>query len=440
MVPTFAALFMIFVSGATASAQTAESFSYNLDPRFRVGLRLNEPRGPSNIDNQTDGVVTYGLNSQLTFQIGARFQSDAAYNADRDHYQTLNAFEGAESELREANVEYRSGPMIVRVGSQTVIWGEAFGTYYADLINPKDLRTAGFGDINDFRKPIEMVNLQYVQESWSLQLLVIPFYRPDRLPRPYSDFFPASVTTALARSGIALSNVDFDQSPDAPSKSPDLAFRYQSRLGAFDFSAFAFFHADRSPVFRVDLKSPSEIYLRTTSRPTNATGLTFSWAGNAVVVRGEFVHFANRSFNTLTGHVLTPIGVAASDQNILVLGADFPLNQLSLFADATNWQFGLQLSTDQIGEPNPLGRKQNESMVGFQILRDSDRTIAYRLFGGLSLGDSSVAVQASASKWIDENFKLGPELWFVQGSAGSRLGDIRQASRLMLVLKGAFRG
>lgn len=440
MAPGFAVMFILCLCGATAIAQTVEPFNYSLDPRFRVGIRANEPHGPSNIDNQTDGVVTYRMNTQLTFQLGARFQSDAAYNIDRDHYHTLGLYEGAESELREANVEYRNGPVIVRLGSQIVIWGEAFGTYYADLINPKDLRTAGFGDINDFRQPIEMVNLQYVRESWSLQFLAIPFYRPDRLPRPYSDFFPTSVADVVTRSGISLSNVDYDQSPDAPSKSPDLAFRYQSRLGAFDFSAFTFFHADRNPVFRVGFKSLSEIYVRTTSRPTNATGLTFSWAGNAVVVRGEFVHFANRSFNNLTGSVFNPIGVVSSDQNILVLGVDFPLNQLSLFAGAANWQFGLQFSADQISEPNPLGREQNESMIGFQVVRDSDRTIAYQLFGGLSLGDRSMVVQASASKWIDDNFKVGPELWLIQGAEGSRLGDIRQASRLMLVLKGAFRG
>lgn len=432
--------FILCLMPLHARAQSSDSTSYSLDPQFRVGVRGYEPHGLAIVENQTDGLANFEITDQLKLQVGARILSNAAYVNDRDHYGTLGGYEGAESELREANLEYRNGPILIRVGSQVVVWGEAFGTYYADIINPKDLRTAGFGDINEFRKPIEMINLQYIRPEWSLQFLFIPFYRPNRMPRPFSDFFPTSFAEAITQSGVSLANVDFDQSPDPESKAADFALRYQGRLGAFDYSVFTFFHTDRNPVFRFGFKSPTELYVRTSSRATNATGLTFSWAGDAVVVRGEVVHYSKRSFNFLTKNVLDPIGIMTSDQDVIVLGADLPLNQFAAFEGATGWQIGTQISYDRIAELNQLGRSQSESLIGFQLSRDADRATAFRIFGGLSLVDRSLVIQASASKWINENFQIGPEVWFVDGRAGSQLGDIRQASRLMFVLKGAFRG
>ena len=49
--------------------------------------------------------------------------------------------------------------MRVRVGNQSVVWGEAFGAYYADIVNPKDLRQSALGDVATWRLPIPMVNV-----------------------------------------------------------------------------------------------------------------------------------------------------------------------------------------------------------------------------------------------------------------------------------------
>lgn len=418
----------------TAAAADFHDFQWRLDSRFRAGMRLNHPRGLATLQQQAEYGQSAGWGDNWKYQLSARLRADAAYAMDFDRYGDLAKNDGPEVELRDANVLYRNGNLSLRVGSQLVVWGEAFGTFYADVVNPKDLREAGFGEVADFRKPIEMLNLQYIESSWSAQLLYVPFYRGNRLPRLQSDFFPSSVAGRFG--GLSPQSVDFDQSDDPEDKRGDIGGRIQFRAGAFDVSLFGLDHIDRQPLFNLTWTGFTSARLRTLSRRTLVTGLTASWAGDVTVVRAEAVRFNSRSFNRHSGSFLSPLAVTTADQWLLVAGIDWPLQHGWL----KGWQVGFQYSEDRIDNSEVITRSQREAMFGFQLFRDSVSGTSVNLFAGTALQDGSWLVQASALRPANENLEAGAELWLFEGATDSQLGSIRQGSRLMFIVKGAFSG
>ncbi len=414
-----------------ANAGNLTDLAWKISSRFRYGLRTTDPLGLATLQSQTEGELSGPISSAWTYQIGARLTGDGAHAIQFDRYQDLYRNEVPAIELREANLEYRSGPVLLRVGSQVIVWGEAFGAFYADIVNPKDLREAGFGDISDLRIPIEMMNLQYIQNSWSAQLVYIPFYRPNRLPRPGSDFFPRNL-----KSRFSQLNLDFDQSSNPEDKNGDFGLRGQGQIGSVDFSAFVFSHIDRSPLLRVIPTSFTSVKVRTSSTRTLALGVSFSWATDDFVVRGEGVRLAERSFNVDTQNPAEPIAALTSAQEIAVLGVDIPLQSKAL----RGWQVGLQVSDDRVDLPNALGRARRQQFLGLQLMRDSESDATYQVLGGTSVTDGSWLIQTSALFPQSDNMSIGVDAWIFEGAPDSQLGALRDGSRLMFIIKGAFRG
>ena len=90
---------------------------------------------------------------------GARGYAEAAYGANRGRYSdAVRERDSHELLMRDFYLEYKSGTALVRLGNQQVVWGEAFGFYFADIVNPKDLREYGLGDLTDQRLQVPMLN------------------------------------------------------------------------------------------------------------------------------------------------------------------------------------------------------------------------------------------------------------------------------------------
>ncbi len=198
----------IFALTWSSGAQHAlADVSWRLDSRFRYGLRVGEPMGLATLQHQAAMLSEGPIGDSWSFQLGARIRGDGAYTVAKHHFAELEKQDPPEVLLREANLEYRTGDWILRIGSQVFTWGEAFGSFFADVVNPKDFREAGFGEIRDLSDPVEAVNLIYAQSEWSLQAVYLPFYRANKLPYPSSDFFPLALADRFR--GMTI---DFDQS------------------------------------------------------------------------------------------------------------------------------------------------------------------------------------------------------------------------------------
>ena len=87
----------------------------------------------------------------------------------------------AEMRLRDMYVGARFGRWLVRLGNQIVVWGSGDVLRPADVVNPQDLRRGFLGNPDTMRIPIPMASATYVRDEWQAQLLVIPFFVPNRV-------------------------------------------------------------------------------------------------------------------------------------------------------------------------------------------------------------------------------------------------------------------
>jgi hypothetical protein len=122
---------------------------------------------------------------------------DFAYliHSNRDYTdQVLEMYEW-EVDFREVWVQ---GSLLdnldLKLGRQIVNWGRSDSLRVLDVFNPLDNREPGLVDIEDLKRPVTMLRLDYylrgALENWNLQLLVVPEIRYSQDPPYGSDFNP----------------------------------------------------------------------------------------------------------------------------------------------------------------------------------------------------------------------------------------------------------
>jgi hypothetical protein len=164
-------LLLTFLCLAYSSAYGAEletSISGRLD--ITGGLSL-APAG-SNSGRQS-----------LQTQITTKSPDIEARILGRARYLQLEGYPPRETEIREAVLGVRRTDYNLLIGRQQVVWGKMDVVRFTDSVNPVDTADLFYEDLVDARIPLWMANLEWFSENKSLQLLVIPDSRFNRLPR-----------------------------------------------------------------------------------------------------------------------------------------------------------------------------------------------------------------------------------------------------------------
>src|SRR5262249_42219820 len=101
-------------------------------------------------------------------------------------------------DIRSLFYERTSEKWTLKVGFQEVAWGETFGFFIADFINPRDLTDPFFNELSYVRIPVFMINVKFFREPWNFQIIATPIPMNNRLPAkgdPF-DVFPGPLQSA----------------------------------------------------------------------------------------------------------------------------------------------------------------------------------------------------------------------------------------------------
>lgn len=114
---------------------------------------------------------------------------------DRDYTDDVLDLYEWDAEFREVWVRGTLlGNLDLKLGRQIVNWGRSDTIRVLDIVNPLDNREPGLVDIEDLRRPVSMLRLDYypggLLSDWNLQGLVIPEIRYNQDPLYGSDFNP----------------------------------------------------------------------------------------------------------------------------------------------------------------------------------------------------------------------------------------------------------
>ena len=215
-----------------ASTVNATKYSYDLGYDFRYGVHtVGRPdaathRHTMEYDQKAD------YTNQWSSVLGLRAEVEAAYASVPDRYANTDVlkYESQSFFPKDNYLQYKNGSLRVRAGYQQIVWGEAFGLYYADIVNPKDYRNAGLGDLSRNRLDSPLINLQWINSDSSWQLLYIPKPMLSLLPSSGSDFniFQLPATAPAVPFTI-------ERNPDKSPSQGEYGIRYSQHLGGLSF-------------------------------------------------------------------------------------------------------------------------------------------------------------------------------------------------------------
>lgn len=287
-----------------------------------TAYRLSSPRNFSKIKEQITLDMKFIFNDHAKLKIGGRAYLDGAYDLTSFYPKPVKDNMRKEIALRDAYLDLTFPSINMRLGHQQIVWGEALGQFFADVVTPKDLREFFLPSFDQVRLPIWAIDAQFnfLPDS-TLEAVISPDQTVDKLALPGADFafqvppIPGTTTVLLP-----------DKRPDTDFKHWNAGARIATLIHGWDLSWFYYTSPDHVPTLSKTLTadpitaSPI-LALEPIHGRVHHFATTFSKAFGSAVARGEFVYTRNRFFNTSTPTLNS--GIARTGQFRYVLGFDY---------------------------------------------------------------------------------------------------------------------
>ncbi len=435
---TKSSLFIFFFLGfflisSDSNALTEKKYSFTASFDAELAEHINPPSDPA---SQKLGIAfeqKATLSNSLKGVFGFSSWNEAVYitQTPPSAAPLLNG-DAQDLRLRNVYLQYQSGSLFLRLGNQQVVWGESYGFFYSDIVNPKDERYGLFGDFSDIRLQTPMLNAKLVFSNLSLQALYIPQPFFNLLPSPGNDFaFP------LKRLISAQSyEIDRQGPPPVTQGNEEFGSRMSFLLDRLDISAFFFSYFDRNPWYNLSARSqiPQSLILDEQHSRIRSYGLSLTDDMNGTILRLEGMVTPDRFIPSLSSIANLPaLGATKLDNYIYVVGFDLP-----------TWRrinLSLQWSQDiLIGNTLGLLRNDIESLatahLQYSLFRDNTATLLY----SFSTEDSGQRLQFNYALPLSNGVEAHFGADYLGGPPSSNFGGLNQATRYYLLLKCFIKG
>lgn len=409
------------VTAATPPAKSGFSTSYKITAESRLAYHLIEPRDLASHRHVLDVEQDVTFDPTWTAVLGLRAYAEAAFAVNDSRYGTeTRRNESSDIRLRDFYLQYKNRKLLVRVGNQQVVWGEAFGFYYADIINPKDLRDFGLRDLTAQRLMMPLASAILFFKDASLALVYGPKPYFNLVPSIDSEFSPWQRLFP----GTPLHFVDRGHGP-AYWLNPEFGLRLTNLWHGYDLGFFFFSYFDRDPTY-TSVPNGAGLDLVASHNRIGSLGFTFTKDFSPWLIRWESLFTKDKLFQKMgasglsgyTGHEIT----AAMEVE---------------YTGWLPWRVALQLAYQGIPSFDPASltprhRTQLSGNVKAPIWREHslDAILTWALHDGSSLARLQYTIPTSQQFEV----MVGGDLLF--GGANSQFGGFHNASRFYVQLKG----
>jgi hypothetical protein len=196
-----------------------------------------------------------------SIEASAQFKADFLYDA---------VVGELDVDVREAYMDYTTGAFDFRVGRQIATWGVGDLLFINDVF-PKDWVSFFSGRPLEYLKlGVDALRSRYSSNAFNAELLVIPFFTPDKLPTSERFFL---------FDPFAVVSVRDELRPATTFGNTEVTLRLYRKIGDFDLSGYAYRGFWRTPGMRPDSFVPPA---RVTTFYPHLSVYGFSTTGSAL--------------------------------------------------------------------------------------------------------------------------------------------------------------
>ena len=419
----------LFLSGPLWAG---DFFQYDGALTQTTAYRVADPQNFSMIKEMARMDLHFKFNEVLQMKIGGRAWYDAVYDLTSQYPPEVNNFMRKEATVRDAYLDILTPKVNIRLGNQQIVWGESLSQFYADVVNPRDLRYFLIPTHEYIRIPIWAMDLRYFftpNATW--EVVVSPDQSVDKLAPQGADFAfhipdpPPGFTQTLLPAN----------KPDTNFKSWNVGTRITLLAKGWDLSWLFYTSPDFFPtLFKTVVVDPvtgvPDIQLTPTNRRIYNYGFTYSKNIRSSVFRGEFVVTQGRLFEAQ--NIAVQNGVIKKNNLRYVLGFDTTFGrkvdfnaefqQSVIFGDLTN------VATPSLDEWIVLHFE-----TGFF---DEKLVPELSFVVGLRLGDTYIAPRINYYVVPSIRLTWGADIF--TGSQDGLYGEFSHASRVLMETEWSF--
>lgn len=255
-------------------------------------IKMYQPNSVTKLRNQIYLTGNGEFSPTFKYFVSGRFNYDSVF-AVSDHYNAgVESDQKAELELRDTYIDYSTGPWDIRLGKQQVVWGEAVGLFYADVVNAKDLREFILPDFEFIRIPEWGASIEFTEGDFNSQLVVLPGVEFDKTGVPGTEFtYPLPLPN-----NVTPFTVTDPKEPKYGFDNSKIGARISYLINGLDVGAFFLNSWTSSPVMYRTINAGVYNFSPDYERQ-NIFGMTFSKEINDYVCKGEAVYYPDARFS-----------------------------------------------------------------------------------------------------------------------------------------------
>lgn len=273
--------------------------------------------GLSKVRNVIQLEATGSFTPEISYKASGRAYYDAVFDLSDNYPEIVRQDQESEAVLRDLYMDFSMGDWDLRAGRQQIVWGEAIGLFFADVVNAKDLREFVLPEFEYIRKPQWAADVEYTRGSFHLELVWIPVPEFHDFGLPGSEFpqaFPVPSGAAAAVGGVKEPSAGFSES--------ETGARVSYLANGWDLSLFHFYTWDKFPANFRTVAVPGLLYVFSPEhRRINISGATFAKEYGGAVIKGELVYYRGKLFSVIDD--TDPDGVVEKDYIDYLLGVDY---------------------------------------------------------------------------------------------------------------------
>ena len=267
--------------------------------RGYLSARLSAYTGDTSSDYGQYTRAKFEQTTEMTTNVMAMNQlrwSSNSLSSDLNAQGISNKKDNYDVFLGENYLKIKGDSWVTELGYQEVVWGEAFGLNYADIINPKDQKITLYNEASDARLPLLMFNGKKFFSSGGLSGSLQFIYSPE--PR-FNKTLPLDlfVSNILPQSTITVNK---EKTPKI-FKESEIGGKLSTSYAGFDTSLFYFNYKDRDPSYLLESATLTSVTLQEEHTKIKSSGVSLAKTVFDFVFRTDVVYNQNKTINYLNG-------------------------------------------------------------------------------------------------------------------------------------------